>query len=326
MRKIRAKYSLPVAVFILVLGLLAVVQWKVAKPMLLLERFFPGWGWLQILFMAIYGAFIAIKMQDPSSALKWRRITWSLFSFVFFSQLILGLSGFDKFLMTGKLHLPIPMMIIGGPVYREQLSVMTFLFISTVVLTGPAWCSQFCYFGAFDHMIARGKISPKSIKNKWAIKSTLLFLVIFASLLLQWLSIHLFWATILALLFGLIGIGIMIFISRRKGKMYHCVMYCPIGSIINISKFANPFRLKIDTSCTLCMKCVSVCKYDALHLSDLKKQKPGIGCTLCGDCLSACKHDAIHYKYFRLSPNSSRMLYLLLTISIHTIFLALARI
>ena len=159
---IEKKYRLPVAVFILTFILLAFVQVKVERPMILAERFIKGGGWAEIFLISIYGAFVIYKMQDPVNVPEWRKITWTIFSVVFFSQLIIGLSGFEKFLMTGKLHLPIPMMIIAGPIYRGQLSVMTILFLSTVILTGPAWCSQLCYFGAFDNLAAGGKHQGRS--------------------------------------------------------------------------------------------------------------------------------------------------------------------
>ena len=157
--------------------------------MLLAERFIKGGGWAEILLISLYGAFVIYKMQDPVNVPKWRKITWTIFSIVFFTQLIIGLSGFEKFLMTGKLHLPIPMMIIGGPIYRGQLSVMTILFLSTVILTGPAWCSQLCYFGAFDNLASGGKTSREILKNKGAIKSTILVLVIAMALILRLLNV-----------------------------------------------------------------------------------------------------------------------------------------
>ncbi|MBK9389736.1 MAG: 4Fe-4S binding protein [Bacteroidetes bacterium] len=172
------RFRLPSAVFLLTFLLLAIVQVKADRPMLLAERFIEGAGWIEISIISLYGAFVAFKMQDPVNVPHWRKVTWTIFSVVFFSQLIIGLSGFEKFLMTGKLHLPIPMMILGGPIYRGQLSVMTILFISTVVLTGPAWCSHLCYFGAFDNMASSGKTSREVLKHKAAIKSTVLILVI----------------------------------------------------------------------------------------------------------------------------------------------------
>jgi polyferredoxin len=320
------RFRLPSAVFLLTFILLAIVQVKADRPMLLAERFIEGAGWIEILIISLYGAFVAFKMQDPVNVPHWRKVTWTIFSVVFFSQLIIGLSGFEKFLMTGKLHLPIPMMILGGPIYRGQLSVMTILFISTVILTGPAWCSHLCYFGAFDNIVSSGKTTREVLKHKAAIKSTVLILVIGMALILRWMNVALMTATFIAIAFGLTGIGIMIFFSIKRKKMVHCVIYCPIGTIVNITKHINPFRMYIDQSCTLCMHCTKFCKYDALNPADIKKGKPSITCTLCGDCLAGCHQTSIKYKFFSLNSNRSRFLYLLLTISLHASCIALARI
>lgn len=321
------RLRLPIAVFIFVFAFLSVIQVKMTKnPLLLLERFFHGWGWLEIVLIALYGSFVAYKMQDPVNVPKWRRLTWTMFSVVFFSQLTIGLLGADKFLMTGKLHLPIPMMIISGPVYRGQLSVMTILFLSTVFLTGPAWCSQLCYFGAFDNVASNGKTKREPFRNKLAIKSTVLFLVIAMTIILRIFGVPVWIATLTAAAFGIIGITIMILYSRKKKKMVHCSLYCPVGTLVNVMKPVNPFRMYIDDNCNLCMKCTSFCKYDALNIADVKNKKPNYSCTLCGDCLSACRDHAIKYRFFRMKPENARRLYLFLTISIHAVFLALARI
>jgi polyferredoxin len=323
---INKQYKLPLIVFTLTFVLLAFVQIKVERPMLLAERFIEGAGWIEILLISIYGAFVAFKMQDPMNVPKWRKITWTLFSIIFFTQLIIGLSGFEKFLMTGKLHLPIPMMIIGGPIYRAQLSVMTILFLSTVILTGPAWCSHLCYFGAFDNLASGGKTSREILKHKGAIKSTILILVIAMAIILRWLNVPMLLATIIAVAFGLTGILIMILISVKRKKMVHCVMYCPVGTVVNIFKYVNPFRMYIDKSCTLCMQCTRFCKYDALNPVDIKNSKPSITCTLCGDCLAGCHHNSIKYKFLNMKPENARNLYLILTISLHAACIALARI
>lgn len=321
------KYKLPFAVFLFTFLLLSVVQVKLSQhPIILLERFIKGGGWFEILIIAFYGAFVAYKMQNPLNVPKWRSITWTIFSVVFFSQLIIGLLGADKFLMTGKLHLPIPMMILSGPLYRGHLSVMTILFLSTIILTGPAWCSQLCYFGAFDNLASRGKTQKGILKNKKAIKTTLLLIVITVTLLLRWFNVPVLVATLLAIGFGLTGIGIMIYFSRKKRKMIHCSLYCPIGTLVNVLKPLNPFRLYIDSSCNLCMKCTSFCKYDALNIQDVRNKKPSFGCTLCGDCLAACRDHSINYRFLKMKPETARNLYLLLTITLHAVFLALARI
>jgi polyferredoxin len=317
---------LPAIVFSLTFVLLAFVQVKLENPMILAERFIKNAGWIEIILISCYGAFVAYKMQDPINVPRWRKITWTIFSVIFFTQLFIGLSGFDKFLMTGKLHLPIPMMILGGPVYRGQLSIMTILFLSTLILTGPAWCSHLCYFGAFDNLAAEGKTSKEILKHKGAIKSTILLIVIAVALILRWLNIPTVISTMLVIGFGIIGIAIMILASVKRKKMVHCVMYCPIGTIVNIFKFVNPFRLYIDKSCTLCMHCTKFCKYDALNAEDIRNLTPSVTCTLCGDCLAGCQHNSIKYKFLKMPPERARNLYLTLTISLHAACIALARI
>ncbi len=320
------KYKLPAIVFVFTSILLAFVQVKVQRPMMLAERFLKGSGWVEIFLISCYAAFVSYKMKDPLNVPRWRKITWTTFSAVFFTQLIIGISGADKFLMTGKLHLPIPMMILAGPIYRGQLSVMTILFLSTVILTGPAWCSQLCYFGAFDNLASAGNTSRETIKHKGAIKSTVLILVIAMAITLRWMNISMFISTLIAIAFGAGGIIMMILYSMKRKKMVHCIMYCPIGTIVNVFKHVNPFRMYIDDNCTLCMNCTKYCKYDALNPSDIRNLKPAITCTLCGDCLAGCHHNSIKYKFLKLRPEQARNLYLILTISLHAACLALARI
>ncbi|MEA3460324.1 MAG: 4Fe-4S binding protein [Bacteroidota bacterium] len=323
----KKQLRLPLAVFLFVLLLLIPVQLKVENPMLLLERFVPGAGWFEIVLIALYGAVVAYHMQDPAKVQVWRRYTWLAFSIVFFSQLILGLSGFEKFLMTGKLHLPIPMMIVAGPIYRGHLSVMSILFVSTLVLSGPAWCSHLCYFGAIDSISAKGRTKRSPIRNKWALKSTVLLLVIAGALVLRWMKVPTLTATLLAIGFGVIGLGLILLVSRKEGRMVHCTAYCPIGTVVNLTRFINPFRLTIDQkSCTDCMACTPKCKYDALNRKDILTRKPGITCTLCGDCLSSCHAGSIQYRFPGLSTRRARNLYLLITISLHAATMALARI
>lgn len=154
----------------------------------------------------------------------------------------------------------------------------------------------------------------------------MLITVIFVTVLLRWFGIPLLTATLVAIGFGVAGIGVMLFYSRKKGKMIHCILYCPVGSVVNVFRYVNPFRLYIDDTCTLCMRCSVKCRYDALSHDDIRNKKPGFLCTLCGDCLAACHDNSIKYKFLTLRPEKARNLYLILTVSLHAIFLALARI
>lgn len=320
------RFVLPVSVFVFVTFMLSMIQLKVKMPMLLFERFFEGGGWIEIGLVASFGAFLALKMQDVKMQAKWRMISWSVFSAWFFIQLFLGLAVSDVFLLTGKLHLPIPAMMISGPIFRGEKSIMTILFLSTIVLTGPAWCSQLCYFGAFDGIVSKGKTSRVPIANKMVIKHSVLFLVIVGTILMRLFDVGIVWAAASGLAFGVIGLCVMLFLSRKQRRMVHCTAFCPIGTVVNYLKFVNPFRIYIDNNCDSCLACLSKCKYDALGAQNIGNKKPGITCSLCGDCISACKSNCIKYKFFNLQPTKARNLYLFLTISIYSIFLAMGRI
>jgi len=345
-----SSYKISIAVAVFVIFILGMMKLMMETPMLMFDRFIDGTGWFQIALLASYGAFLAHKMQDPSQSAVWRQRSWLLFSIVFFSQFILGLVADERFLMSGKLHLPAPFMIVAGPIYRGQMTIMPILLLSSIILSGPAWCSHYCYFGAWDGLAASGKNKdarlmtqdgrPKTqdsrpkkkdnwrrvpIRNKWAWKWSFLVLFMLSAIIFR-LSGLSGWQTLgPALGMAIVGIGIIIFITRKTGKMVHCTTFCPIGTIVNFTRFISPFRMTIDSSCTSCMKCIPSCPYDALNVKDIKSGKPGLTCTLCGDCVSSCEHSSINYRFFRLSPNASRNLYLFITISLHILCLGLAR-
>jgi ferredoxin-type protein NapH len=320
------KYKLSVISAAFVFAMLIPMELFTKNHIIILGRFIPYGGWIEIVLIAFYAAFLINKMKDPANVPIWRVRSWLLFTIVFFGQLTLGLFGFDKFLMTGKLHLPVPAMILSGPVYRGELSFMTILFLITIILSGPTWCSHLCYFGAMDGYMAKGKTGKKPIKNKFRYKHSVLIFVFGFTILLRLLNVEIMYAAIFGAVFGLIGLFIIFLITKDRKKMVHCVAYCPIGTIVSYLKFVNPFRLKIEDTCTMCAHCIPACKYDALSINDLKLKKPGLTCTLCGDCIQSCHVSSIQYKFFNLKANNARNLYLIISVSLHAIFLALGKI
>ncbi|MCH7657493.1 MAG: 4Fe-4S binding protein [Bacteroidetes bacterium] len=322
------KHNLAVWTFSLTAFVLSIVQWKLENPMILIERFIPYSGWVMILILAFYAAFLVSKMKEPSLSAKWRRRSWTLFSTVFFVQLILGVAGFEKFLMTpDKLHFPIPALIVGGPVYRGHISFMPILFLITIILSGPAWCSQLCYFGAIDNLVAaRGNPKSSRIFLKNTLKHTFLFLVIVTAIIFRVAGIETTIVSTFAAIFGIAGLIIILVVSSGIKKMYHCTVYCPIGTVIRYAKYINPFRMYIDSNCTECMACTKTCYYDALNKKDIQNRKPASTCTLCGDCVTSCHTSSIKYRFLKLKPEQARNLYLIITITIHAVFLGLARL
>jgi polyferredoxin len=309
-------------------GILIFVHFKVKVPvMLLMERFLPGAGGVEILLLALYAGWITEKVMDPAKTPAVRAKIWLLFSIVFFTQLILGAAGIEKLLMTGKLHLPVPAMIIAGPLFRGGGFFMLILFASTVVLLGSAWCSYLCYIGAWDNLAARGKATPK-VLPKWrhAARMGIFAMIVVTAILLRMAGVPGLAATLAGAMFGLVGVGIMVLVSRKLGSMSHCVVYCPIGLAANLLGKLNPFRIRISNTCTDCGACRLACRYDALNKEDIEKRRPGLTCTLCGDCITRCHEDSIHYKFPGLSPGAARIVFIVTAISLHAVFLGVARL
>lgn len=322
----RTQFVLPLLTALFVFVNLSLVQILVNRPMLLAERFWGGAGWIQAIGVAIYAFVVSYHIQDSKKSALWRQRTWFLFSIVFFAQLLLGILVSDIFLMSGNLHLPVPAMILSGPIYRGEISVMTILFLSTIILSGPAWCSHLCYFGGVDNLFAFKRPVKNKLASKMKIKHTILVIVIGVTLLFRLLKVDIFWASLAGLSFGLVGLFIIGWYSRMNGRMIHCILYCPIGTLVNYFKKMSPFTMYIDKDCSACGRCTKFCKYDALNREDIIKHKPSITCTLCGDCVESCHSGSIKYAFFKTSPEMARKIWLFITISLHALTLSLARI
>ena len=73
-----------IVAFLLTALTLVVVQVKVTFPVILLERFLKGGGFLEVFWLACYAGWLSNKFQDPIQTRIWRPRVWGLFSFVFF--------------------------------------------------------------------------------------------------------------------------------------------------------------------------------------------------------------------------------------------------
>lgn len=320
-------YAPSLAAFFVAGTLLTVIQFKMTPPVLLLERFLPGAGIVEVILLALYAAWVTEKLLEAVKTSVVRSRIWILFSFVFFSQYILGLAGVEKCLMTGKLHLPIPALILGGPIFRGSGFFMPILFVSTLILVGAAWCSFLCYIGSWDNLICRHTRSPKVLPEWWRFARILiLILVVLLAYFFRLAGLSSAASTGLAILFGLGGIGVMIGVSRRNGIMTHCTIYCPIGLVSDLVGHINPFRIRFTQDCDECGACRLACRYNALTESDIRNRRPGISCTLCGDCLPSCGKTALEYRFLGLSPDTARSVFIILVVSLHAVFLGVARI
>lgn len=325
------KHIPALAVAAIVAGLLVTARTATRFDILLFDRFLSGLGFVQIAGAAALGFWLTGKFLDPAQAPLWRRRTWLWLSVAFFGQLLLGLTLSPVFLMTGELHFPIPMVIEGGFVYRGELSFMPVLFLATILLSGPAWCSQLCYMGGCDLNRARSgkdfKAFSKPVKGRWYFRLGSLALVAVVALLLRLLGAPGWLVITLVALWGVAGWLIVAFVSPRKRQMIHCNLFCPMGAIVSLFKWVNPVRLRFHKGhCTRCMRCARACPYAAITTGDLDKGRPAANCTMCGDCYSACSHAAVEYQFFGLGPKKARTTYLVVVLALYVTFLMLARI
>jgi ferredoxin len=318
----------PLASFVLTAALLAFVQLRVQRPMLLPERFIPGAGWLAIGALATWAGWLTERVLEPTRAPGWRARAWGLFSLVFFAQLGLGLLGLERFLMTGTLHVPVPAVILGGPLYRGEGFFMITLFLVTVVLVGPAWCSWLCYIGAWDSSLARRRRLARAPRGRgWPwLRVGLLVGTVAVALGLRAGGASGPTAAAVGLGFGGLGVLVMWLGSRRTGTLVHCSYYCPLGLVAAVLGKVSPHRLRITDACTDCGACTRACRYDALSASRVARRRPGISCTLCGDCLASCRHGALQHRLLGLPPAVSRTVFVVLVVSFHAVTLGVARI
>ena len=319
------RFSIALIPVLLTILLLWTVAIKIPQ-LFLCERFFSGGCWLQIAFAASYAFLLCWKMQDIRLRNRWRRYSWLLFSIVFFGQLLLGTMVDNVFLLSGELHLSVPMMIIGGAVYRWELGFMPVLLIVTILISGPAWCSHLCYFGALDNASAGTLLKPEPYKFRQPMRYGILILTVFGAFIAKWSGLPSVLALGTAGLFGVVGLFIII-ISRKRHVMMHCSAYCPVGAVVSISKYISPFRFKIDkNACTSCGACISKCRYGALSKEQIKKGSLGINCSYCGDCMATCRHNALKYSFLNMDASRSEKLWLIIVITLQACFMVVARV
>ena len=318
------------AMFAITSFTLATARSNVEFPILLLDRFLPGWGWLEIACLGWYAQWVGGMALDGAGHRRIRPRIWAFFSMVFFGQLLLGLSGVDRMLMTGALHLPVPALIAGGPLFRGEGFFMVVLFSVTVLLVGPAWCSHLCYIGAWDDLMSRRgpKPSPDANVRRLTIvgRSVTLTMTVASALMFRAMGMSDFTALLFAAAFGLFGVGVMVFVSKRRGLMMQCATYCPMGLAANVLGKISPWRMKIGDGCNGCGGCISACRYTALDEARIEKGRPGLSCTLCGDCASACKQSSLDYSFPGLNAGKARTVFIVLVFSLHAVFLGVARI
>jgi polyferredoxin len=295
--------------------------------LLLADRFFPGSGVVEIFIIAAYAAWLCGLLLEKRTQRKARSYAWAFFSFIFFGQLALGLLGFTSFLMTGSLHLPIPALIVAGPLFRGTGFFMLILFSVSVLLVGSAWCSHLCYIGAWDDRMSRVHKGKTGRLPTWVprVRIVLSMVVFTTALGMGLIGVPVLVAVWVAVIFGLIGVAIMLYVSRWMKMMVHCSAFCPLGVMSNLLGKVGPWRLRFSDACTKCNACVAVCRYNAITPERLEAGYPAFSCSLCRDCTAVCRHGAAEVRFLGFASPKVTHIFVVLVTSLHAIFLGVAR-
>lgn len=313
--------------FLLVTALLGLTTVQ-APQLLLADRLLPGSGMLQALGLGFWAVLVAGSLSDRRGAPAARLRIWRVFSIVFFAQLVLGLTVSGLFLMTGKLHIPVPGLILLAPLYRGDGFFMLLLFGLSFLLVGPAWCSQLCYFGVWDADAARRQrpVAPPAWLKRLPFVVLGLAVAVVSGLKAAQAPDWIAGGAGLAL--GLSLIPMAWFFSRKWGVAAYCLGCCPLGLVVRLASRLSLWRIRRTPACTDCGACSRSCRQGALSPGSLRNGEAGPSCNLCRDCLAVCPRRGLGLRVPGLSgdPGLPEKIFLVLITVLHSLFLGMARV
>ena len=267
--------------------------------------------------LSLYTLILAERMVNARRHAPLRRFYWRFFSIIFITQFLLGLFISSAWLLTGDPTLPHPFFLYFRPLTSATGTHQLFVWLLSMLLLGPAFCSHLCWLGAWDQFAARKKRKPTGTLS-WPIRLFWAAAVILAGLaLLRFAPLRV--AVSAGFLFCLVAVGTMVITSRKRGTMVHCTHYCPLGTITTIVARLSPFRIVKASGKRVN---ASLCDYGIFTDRTLGTGRLPLECTLCGDCLDrGSEHDlSMRFAWFKFN---AWPLFIALTTGLHAAFFML---
>ncbi|MGM0595494.1 MAG: 4Fe-4S binding protein [Myxococcota bacterium] len=278
-------------------------------------------------FLALYSLTFTLFLSQKNPELRKKNIFWYILSLAFFGQLILGIFYSSQFLKNGNIFIPYPALQIIRPFLNHTGYIYLFIFIISIIITGPVWCSHICPLGIWDYQLGNNKKkvhSPQSIFLVGKILIFLTFIILLQLYLLDVLSLKASVIISFALVWVLVVTGGIL--SKKTGYAVHCSSFCPVGFIATqVSRFSL-FRIKRGKNSKTSNKNSDksrLCRYGALK-SNNKTIKPGLQCTCCLDCIDGDQQYRV--TFFKHQGIFVFRVFCALTAAFHTLFLAFVRI
>ncbi len=310
---------------------LILYQLNLYKPdLLLLKRFWPFWGNIELVLLAWYAALVTGGLLNLKTSRKTRRMAWGIFALIFFGQLALGLLGVPMMRTLESAHIPIPGLVIFAPIYRGELGFMPVFVLIITLLVGSSWCSMLCYFGPLEAAFcAKRPVREPSGFLALALRHgriSVLIGGILISTILKILGASNWIAMSAGLTYAGVSLLLLLIASRKYAGMVHCTAFCPLGLIVSVLARLSPWRVRIDPKrCDNCGSCEKACFYHAIDAGRRQKGSPHLRCTLCRDCIAVCPKEAISLGMSFVGPPMAAWIFVLLLVSLHVLFIATAR-
>jgi len=271
------KYRLPIAIFMLFLGIGITLSMSSGNDFYLIN-------------FTYIGSFVALGMVLFIKGWKYSRLIVQfgvgLYMFVFLGILCkenMQIEGFWYYLFLGVFQAATIHYIVAK--------------IAGPLIFGRGWCGYACWTAMIlDLLPYKIPQNPRVKKLSYIRYIVFIFSFTFIGSLFLFkvdnIENIMFQSFIIGnILYYVIGITLAF---KFKDNRAFCKYICPITVFLKPMSYFSLLRIKVDKDkCISCNKCKSVCPMDVDMLDNKRSRKNGTECIVCNECIRACPKNAL---------------------------------